>query len=72
MTLTITLLVVAAAAAVFAWSVWRVRREVPGEPSLIPHGAIQFLCAIALILMAAHLVSLLSGQPLTGRMMGGR
>lgn len=67
MTLTVTLLVLAAAAAVFAWSAWRVRREVPGEPSLVPHGAIQFLCAIALILMAAHLVSLL-----TGRMMGGR
>ena len=72
MTLTVTLLVLSAAAAVFAWSAWRVRREVPGEPSLVPHGAIQFLCAIALILMAAHLVSLLTGQPLTGRMMGGR
>lgn len=71
MTLTVTLLVLAAAAAVFAWSAWRVRREVPGEPSLVPHGAIQFLCAIAMILMAAHLVSLMTGQPLTGRMMGG-
>ena len=72
MTLTVTLLILAGTAAVFAWSVWRVRREVPGDPSLIPHGAIQVLCGIAVILMAAHLVSLLTGQPLTGRMMGGR
>jgi hypothetical protein len=72
MSLTVTLIILALATAIFAWSVWRVRREVPGEPSLIPHGAIQFLCAIALILMAAHLVSLLTGQPLTGRMLGGR
>jgi len=72
MTLTVTLGVLAAAVALFAWSVWRGRHEVPGEPSLVPHGALQFLCGIAAILMAAHLVTLLTGQPLTGSLIGGR
>lgn len=72
MSLTLTLVVLGIAAAVFAWSLWAVRREVPGTPSLVPHGAIQFVCGIALILMLAHLVTLVTGQPLAGRMMGGR
>jgi hypothetical protein len=39
----------------------------PGEVRLIQLGAVQFLALLVVILMAAHLISLLSGVELTGR-----
>jgi hypothetical protein len=71
MTLPVTLSVMAAAALAFALSTWRARRPAePGRPRLIPMGAIQFVSLLVVILMLAHLVSLLTGQPLTSRNFG--
>lgn len=39
-----------------------------GEPPLISYTAIQMVALVVAILMLAHLVSLLSGQPLSGRL----
>jgi hypothetical protein len=48
---------------------WRERRprEI-GRPPLVPYTAIQVLAVLVIILMLAHLVSLLTGQPLEGRL----
>lgn len=39
-----------------------------GEPPLFSYTAIQMVALVVAILMLAHLVSLLSGQPLSGRL----
>ncbi len=39
----------------------------PGNAPLIPYGGIQFVALVAMILMLAHLVTLLTGRPFTGR-----
>lgn len=50
------------------WANWRSRKPyVPGEPPLVPYGAVQFVGFLVIILMAAHLITLLTGQPFTGR-----
>tara|TARA_R110002167_G_scaffold54305_1_gene154665 strand:- start:713 stop:928 length:216 start_codon:yes stop_codon:yes gene_type:complete len=68
MSLTVTLVVLALAALLFAWANWHSRRErPPGEPSLVPHTVLQIAALIVFVLMAAHLISLLTGTPLTGR-----
>ncbi|MFQ5955733.1 MAG: hypothetical protein ACE5JZ_11780 [Kiloniellales bacterium] len=68
MSLTATLSVLATAAAVFVVANLRSRRPAePGTPRLIPYGAIQFVALVTMVLMLAHLVSLLTGQPFTGR-----
>ncbi len=67
MGLAATLMALGLAVAVACFANWRERRQRPGDPSLVPYTAIQMLAIVAAILMAAHLVSLLTGQPLTGR-----
>lgn len=63
-----TLAALAAAVAVAAFANWQERRKRPlGNPPLIPYTALQMLAIVVAILMAAHLVSLLTGQPLTSR-----
>jgi hypothetical protein len=70
MGLAATLLVLALAVAVAAFANWRERRPRPvGNPPLISYPAIQMLAIVVALLMAAHLVSLLAGQPLTGRLL---
>lgn len=39
-----------------------------GKPPLVSYAAIQMIAVVVAILMLAHLVSLLSGQPLSGRL----
>jgi hypothetical protein len=64
--LTISILIVALLIAGLAN--WRERRPRPiGQPSLVPYTAIQILAVLVIILMLAHLVSLLTGHPLRGR-----
>lgn len=64
--LTISILIVALLIAGLAN--WRERRPRPvGKPSLVPYIAIQILAVLVIILMLAHLVSLLTGHPLKGR-----
>ena len=63
---TLVALVFAVALAVFAN--WQERRQRPvGDPPLVSYTAIQMVAIVVAILMAAHLVSLLTGHPLTSR-----
>jgi uncharacterized membrane protein YidH (DUF202 family) len=63
---TLVVLVLAVAAAVFAN--WQERRQRPaGNPPLVSYTAVQMIAIVVAILMAAHLVSLLTGHPLTSR-----
>jgi uncharacterized membrane protein YidH (DUF202 family) len=68
MGLAATLVVLGLAVAVACFANWQERRQRPvGDPPLVSYTAIQMLAIVAAILMAAHLVSLLTGQPLTSR-----
>ena len=70
MSLTLTLIILAACVAVLGIAQIRERRKYePGRITLIPWVLLQFLAMMGMILMLAHLVSLLTGQPLVGRMM---
>lgn len=66
--LTPTLLILTAATGLFAWSNWRQRQE-PDllRPRMLPHTLIMAVALLVMILMLAHLVSLATGRPLTGR-----
>ena len=68
MSLELTLAVLLAALIAAALANWRERRPRDlGRPPLVPYTAIQVIAVVAAILMLAHLVSLLTGQPLRGR-----
>lgn len=70
MSLTVTLLLLAASLLVIAFANWRERRERPlGEAPLVSYPALQMIGIVLVVLLAAHLVSLLTGQPLQGRRM---
>lgn len=45
------------------------RRRDSLDPPLVPWTAVQVVAVVAALLMAAHLVSLATGQPLKGRRM---
>ena len=63
---TLVLLVLALALAAFAN--WRERGQRPvGDPPLISYTAIQMVAILVAVLMAAHLVSLLTGHQLVSR-----
>ncbi len=63
-----TLVVLVLAAALAGFANWRERRRHPmGEPPLISYTAIQMLAIVIALVMAAHLVSLLTGHRLTSR-----
>jgi hypothetical protein len=68
MTLGLTVAILLGALAIAALANWRERRprEI-GRPPLVPAVAIQAIAIVVAILMLAHLVSLLTGQPLKGR-----
>ena len=63
-----TVAVLAAALGALGVAIWRQRRTRPGHPPMVPWGGIQFLAVLSAVLMVAHLVSLLSGTPLAGRL----
>ncbi len=68
MDLRVTIIIMALAAGAAGWSVWRGRQPyIPGSPPLIPYGAVLFVSMVVVILMAGHLITLLSGQPFSGR-----
>ena len=68
MNLETTLAVLFAALAAAAFANWRERRPRDlGRPPLVSYTAIQVIAVVVVILMLAHLVSLLTGQPLRGR-----
>ncbi|MDJ0949004.1 MAG: hypothetical protein QNJ94_08785 [Alphaproteobacteria bacterium] len=68
MSLTVTLIVLALAAALLAFSNYMSRCPTePGKPRLIPYQGLQFVALIAIVLMLAHLVTLFTGEPFKGR-----
>jgi hypothetical protein len=68
MSLAPTLAVLLAALAIAALANWRERRPRDlGRPPLVPYTAIQMIAVLVIILMLAHVVSLLTGQTLKGR-----
>jgi uncharacterized membrane protein YidH (DUF202 family) len=68
MGLAATLVILGLAVALAAFANWQERRQRPvGNPPLFSYTAIQLVAIVVAILMAAHLVSLLSGHPLTSR-----
>jgi uncharacterized membrane protein YidH (DUF202 family) len=68
MGLAATLVVLVLAVAAAGLANWQERRQRPvGNPPLVSYTAIQMIAIVVAILMAAHLVSLLTGQPLISR-----
>lgn len=70
MSLTVTLVLLSAALTLVAFANWRERQERPlGKTPLISYPALQMIGIVFAVLLIAHLVSLLTGQPLRGRRM---
>lgn len=70
MSLDVTLVLLAAALLLIAFANWRERRERPlGEAPLISYPILQMIGIVLAVLLIAHLISLLTGQPLRGRRM---
>jgi uncharacterized membrane protein len=70
MSLTLTLIILAVCLAILGVAQIRERRKYePGRISLVPWLPLQFLAVFGMILMLAHLVTLLTGEPLVGRFM---
>jgi hypothetical protein len=68
MGLAATLVALGLAVALAVFANWQERRQRPlGNPPLFSYTAIQIVAIVVTILMAAHLVSLLTGHPLTSR-----
>jgi hypothetical protein len=68
MSLALTVAILLAALLVAGLANWRERRPHDlGRPPLVPYTAIQALAVLVIIVMLAHLVSLLTGHPLQGR-----
>lgn len=64
--LTLVLLVASVALAGLAWVMQR-RPRISLDPPLVPWTAVQVIAVVIALLMAAHLVSLATGRPFTGR-----
>lgn len=65
-----TLAVLLAALAVAGFANWQERRQHLTNPPLISYTAIQMLAIVVVVLMLAHLVSLLTGHQLASRFWG--
>jgi hypothetical protein len=69
MSLSVTLTVIVVAALVFGLATYKARQPYEaGKPPTVPYLVIQFVAVLAIILMAGHLVTLLTGKPFTGRL----
>jgi hypothetical protein len=63
-----TLLILAVCVAVLIAAQIRERRRYrPGRISLIPWVPLQFIAVLGVMLMLAHVISLLTGEPFAGR-----
>jgi predicted branched-subunit amino acid permease len=70
MSLTLTFLLLAGTFLVIVYANWQERREQPlGRAPLVSYPALQMIAIVVAVLLIAHLVSLLTGQPLRGRRM---
>jgi hypothetical protein len=71
LSLPLTLTILVLTMGLFGFAYWRGSR--PAEPlkvRMVNYHVVQIACIVVVLLMVAHLVTLLSGQPLTPR--GGR
>ena len=71
LSLTATLTVVVLTFAVFGFAHWRLRQ--PAEPlkvRMINYHVVQMACIVVILLMAAHLVTIFAGKPVTGQQPG--
>ncbi len=68
LSLTATLIILAVCIAVLITAQIRERRRYkPGRVSLIPWVPLQFIAMLGVMLMLAHVISLLTGEPFVGR-----
>jgi hypothetical protein len=68
LSLPLTLTILVLTVAMFAFANWRARQ--PAQPlkvRMINYHVVQIFCLVVVLLMAAHLVTLLTGQPMSGR-----
>ena len=73
LSLPMTLMIAVLTGGMFAFASWKARQ--PAQPlkvRMVNYHVVQIICVIVLLLMATHLVTLLSGQPLAPRGGGGR
>ena len=71
LSLPVTLTILVLTMGMFAFANWRARQ--PAQPlkvRMINYHVVQIVCVVVVLLMAAHLMTLLTGQPLPTR--GGR
>jgi hypothetical protein len=71
LSLPVTLTILVLTMGIFGLAYWRGSR--PAEPlkvRMVNYHVVQIVCVVVVLLMVAHLVTLLSGQPLPPR--GGR
>ena len=68
MDLTVTLIVLGVAVVLAAFSNYKARQPYePGVVRWIPYTGLQYVAILVIVLMLAHLVTLLTGTPLVGR-----
>jgi hypothetical protein len=69
LSLTVTLIILGAALVVFGIATYKARHPAEvGEVRLIPYTGIQYVAIVVIVLMLAHVVSIVTGAPLLGRM----
>ena len=67
MNLPVTLAIVAVTCLLFVFAAWRAKQ--PAEPlkvRMVNYHIVQIACIVVILVMGAHLVTLLFGAPLTG------
>jgi hypothetical protein len=65
--LPVTLIIVLLTGALFAFAYWRAKQ--PAQPlkvRMVNYHVVQLICIVVILVMGAHLVTLLFGAPLTG------
>ena len=73
LTLPMTLAIVALTVAVFVLASWRARQ--PAQPlkvRMVNYHVVQIVCIVVILVMSAHLITLLFGVSLGGQPLGGR
>lgn len=68
LSLTTTLVIAAIVFVVFTFANWRARQ--PAQPlkvRMINYHVIQMACIVVILLMAAHLITIFAGRPVTGQ-----
>ena len=73
MSLTTTLIILVIGLALFGYALWKEKKgNVPGKPPLIPWPMVQIFAIVIVLVMAGHLVTLMTGTPFKPRGPGGQ